>query len=248
MKRLLAAGSGSIFQLCKAFRNGESGRFHNPEFTLLEWYRVGFDLHDLMNEIAELLTLVLAGKYKGEQRISYQALFHQYTGLDALSFDLISYSEFANAKGLTEAVTLCGENHAMWLDLLFSHVIQPELSRDILYLVYGYPACFSSLARLNAENSLITDRIEVFINGVELGNGYFELNDVGEQTQRFEQEINLRQQQNLPKVNKDERLLGALKAGLPDCAGMAIGLDRLLMLIADCDSIIDVLAFPIDRA
>lgn len=248
MKRLLAAGSGSIFQICKAFRNGESGRFHNPEFTMLEWYRVGFNLHELMDEVVSLLTFVLAGKLIGEQRITYQALFRQCTGLDALVFDFKSYAEFANDKGFTEAQELCGKNHALWLDFLFSHVVQPQLSGDILYLVYGYPACFSSLARNNCENPLVTDRVEMFLNGVELGNGYQELGDVLEQNRRFDTEIAMRQAQNLPKVNKDERLLAALDAGLPDCAGIALGLDRILMLLSGAASIEEVVAFPIDRA
>ncbi len=248
MKRLLAWGSGSIFQICKAFRNGESGRFHNPEFTMLEWYRVGSDLRQLMDEAAELMNLLFGDKLSGIKRISYQALFSQCTGLDCLTFNRRAYSEAAKNCGFHEATVICGGNHALWLDFLFSHIVQPSLGGDILYMIYGYPACFSSLAKVNSDNPLLTDRVELFINGVELGNGYYELGDVIEQDQRFEKEITLRRQQNMEPVVKDERLLAALTAGLPDCAGIAIGLDRVLMLLTGRSAIQDVIAFPIDRA
>lgn len=249
MKRLLAAGSGSIYQICKAFRNGESGRFHNPEFTLLEWYRVGFTLIDLMQEIAELITLLFAGKGLGPvQRIAYQTVFRQQTGLDPLAFCFDTYCAYAKANGWPEAAALCGRDHALWLDFIFSHQIQPQLGDHALCLVYGYPAWLSSLARLNAENPNVTDRVELFINGVELGNGYYELSDAAEQRRRFDDEISVRKQRSLPEPVKDQRLLAALTAGLPDCAGIAIGLDRLLMLLSDSAAIDEVLAFPIARA
>ena len=248
MKRLLAAGSGSIFQICKAFRNGESGRFHNPEFTMLEWYRVGFNLSQLMDEVAELISLLFGGQLNGVTRISYQALFSQHTGLDSLIFSPQAYYELAKDHGFHEAAAICGKSHALWLDFLFSHIVQPTLGGDILYLVHGYPACFSSLARVNADSPLITERVELFINGVELGNGYYELGDAIEQQQRFEKEIKLRREQNLAPVVKDQHLLAALSAGLPDCAGIAIGLDRVLMLLTGQSAIQNVIAFPIDRA
>lgn len=148
MKRLLAAGSGSIYQICKAFRNGESGRYHNPEFTLLEWYRVGFSLQELMAEVAELMAALFQGKHalQTNQTISYQALFKQMTGLDALVFCYEDYCAYAVANGLPEAVNLCGEDHAVWLDFIFSHRVQPFLGKNALCMVFGYPACQSSLA------------------------------------------------------------------------------------------------------
>ena len=174
MKRLLAAGSGSIYQICKAFRNGEAGRFHNPEFTILEWYRVGFDLALLMDEVEALFDALFDGQLNSPRRVSYQTIFEQYTGLNALIFSYIDYCAYANQNGLNEAITLCGQNHALWLDFLFSFCVQPHLGINELCLVYGYPACQSSLARLNSENPLITERVEVFINGIELGNGFYE--------------------------------------------------------------------------
>jgi lysyl-tRNA synthetase class 2 len=250
MKRLLAASSGSIYQICKAFRNGESGRFHNPEFTLLEWYRVGFTLDQLMDEVAELLVPLFAEQTisLAVQRISYQAVFQQYTGLNALVFSYEAYCAYALANKLPEAVTLCEQHHAVWLDVLFSHKVQPYLGANALCMVYGYPACQSSLARINVDNPLITDRVELFINGVELGNGFYELTDAVEQNQRFDDEITIRQQQNLADVVKDERLIAALKAGLPECSGIAIGLDRLLMLLSKNTSIDQVLSFSIHSA
>ncbi|MDD5274068.1 MAG: EF-P lysine aminoacylase GenX, partial [Methylovulum sp.] len=146
MKRLLAAGSGSIYQICKAFRNGEAGRFHNPEFTLLEWYRVGFDLVQLMDEIEALFNVLFDGfGLRATQRISYQTVFQHYTGLDPLRFCYPDYCAFAQANDLPEAMDLCGNDPVSWLDLIFSHKIQPFLSDNALCLVYAYPACQSSL-------------------------------------------------------------------------------------------------------
>ncbi len=247
MKRLLAAGTGSIYQIGKAFRNGESGRFHNPEFTLLEWYRVGFTLPQLMDETTDLIEALFVGLQE-TQRISYQDVFFLYTGLNSLEFSYQNYCAYAIESGLSEAISLCEHDHALWLDLLFSHKVQPNLGDNSLCLVYGYPACQSSLARLNEQNDLITDRVELFMNGVELGNGYYELTDAKEQNERFDAELAIRQKNNLPVIQKDQHLIDALAAGLPECSGIAIGLDRLLMLLSDSKSIDDVLGFPIYRA
>lgn len=250
MKRLLAAGSGSIYQICKAFRNGEAGRYHNPEFTLLEWYRVGFDLSALMDEITELLQYLGEGIpfWQQAERYSYSELFQRYTGLDALTFSLDAYRQGAAHLELLDAERLCGEDHALWLDLLFSHRVQPYLGQDALCLVYDYPARQSSLARAKPGQPELVERVEIFIRGVELGNGFYELTDAEEQERRFTAEIETRRRLGLPITTPDRRLLAALQSGLPDCAGIAIGLDRLLMLLNDCAHIDAVLAFPIGRA
>ncbi|MEE7627749.1 EF-P lysine aminoacylase EpmA [Methylobacter sp. Wu8] len=249
MKRLLAADSGSIYQIGKAFRNGESGRFHNPEFTMLEWYRVGFTLPQLMDEIAELVGgLFIDLPLQETQRVSYQDVFVSFTGLDPLVFSYQDYCNFARECGLSEAVDICGHDHALWLDFIFSHNVQPHLGKNALCMVYGYPACQSSLARINEQCAQITERVELFVNGVELGNGYHELTDAAEQSSRFDKELAIRQQQKLPVSVKDKRLIAALESGLPECSGMAIGLDRLLMLLSGSASIDDVLSFPIHRA
>lgn len=249
MKRLLAAGSGSIFQICKAFRNGEVGRFHNPEFTLLEWYRVDYDLSQLMTEIIQLFAWWFA-PYQPllpAESISYQAVFKQYTQLDALDFDINAYTAYAIANQLTDATRLCEQDHSLWLDFLFSHQVQPHLGAKRLTLVYGYPACQAALAKLNATDNRIAERVELFIEGVELGNGYHELCDATEQRARFEKEQRYREQQRKPAISTDEKFLAALQTGLPSCSGIAIGLDRVLMLLDESASINQTLAFSHDR-
>ena len=250
MKRMLAAGSGSIYQVCKAFRNGEVGRYHNPEFTILEWYRVGFDLKQMMDEVASLLLHLLKSVEPNlsVERVTYQQLFIRFTGLDPLNFNREAYRRFADSQGYGEADNLCGEDHALWLDFLFSHCVQNNMSNDAICLVYGYPAIHSSLARVHPKDSRVAERFEVFTKGIELGNGFFELSDADEQEMRFDREIKYRGAHGLVEVAKDQLFLDALKAGLPDCSGVAIGLDRLLMIVSGCKSIEQVLAFPIANA
>lgn len=249
MKRLLAAGSGSIYQIGKAFRNGESGRFHNPEFTMLEWYRVGFTLPQLMDEIAELIEGLFSGKpLKETRRVSYQDVFVSFTGLDPLIFSYQDYCAFARECELSEAVDICGQDHALWLDFIFSHKVQPHLGENALCMVYGYPACQSSLAKINEDNPQIVERVELFINGIELGNGYYELTDAEEQSRRFDKELAIRHLHKQPSAVKDQRLIAALQSGLPECSGVAVGLDRLLMLLSDSASIDNVLSFSIRSA
>ncbi|NOQ13618.1 MAG: EF-P lysine aminoacylase GenX [Methyloprofundus sp.] len=240
----------SIYQICKAFRQGESGRFHNPEFTMLEWYRVGFNLQQLMDDVELLLSQFLPIERFPDkaERIGYQHIFAKYTGLNALQFDLALYQTAAEKLGYPEALELCASDHAAWLDFLFSHCVQPHLAKSGLCMVYDYPACLPSLARLKQGAPLLVERVEVFIQGVELGNGYFELSDVKEQIKRFKQDILLRKQNGTAKIDMDKRFLAALQSGLPDCAGIAIGLDRLLMIISEKNSINEVLAFSIKNA
>lgn len=249
MKRLLAAGSGSIYQICKAFRNGETGRFHNPEFTLLEWYRVDYDLAQLMEEVIQLFAWWFAPYHPllPAQAISYQTVFKQYTGLDALDFDMDAYTAYAAANRLIDAIRLCGQDHSLWLDFLFSHQVQPYLGEKRLTLVHSYPACQAALAKLNANDMRVAERVELFINGVELGNGYFELCDAAEQRQRFQKEQQYREQQHKPPAPTDEKFLAALQTGLPSCSGIAIGLDRVLMLLNQNTAINQILAFSHDR-
>ncbi|MCF7999965.1 MAG: EF-P lysine aminoacylase GenX [Methylovulum sp.] len=249
MKRLVAAGSGDIYQLCKAFRNNESGRFHNPEFTLLEWYRLGFTLTMLMDEIDELFAHVFhLHPLNPSQRLRYQDIFYHYTQLDPLHFCYASYCDYARSHKITEAISLCQHSHSLWLDFIFSHKVQPHLGSNALCMVYDYPACQAALARLNPSNPRCAERVELFINGIELGNGYFELTQAPEQRQRFEHDLHYRQTYNLPTLTLDERLLAALQAGLPDCSGMAIGIDRVLMVLTNTHSLDDILAFPVSRA
>lgn len=250
MKRLLAAGSGCIYQICKAFRDGESGRFHNPEFTMLEWYRLDFDLEQLMDETASLLMMLLSSSIaiKAVEKISYQAIFQQHTGIDPINASLAEFSAYARRLKFFEAEQLCGSDRSCWLDFLFSHQVQVALDQQTITMVYGYPACQAALARLQTGNPNIADRFEVFINGVELGNGYYELSDYSEQKQRFDTERSLRQSRGKVAPAADQRLLAALKHGLPDCSGIALGLDRVLMLKTGAVHIDEVLSFCMQRA
>lgn len=250
MKRLLAAGSGAIYQICKAFRNEESGRQHNPEFTLLEWYRTGFSLTDLMQEAEDLVGALAVGALplRPPERIRYVDAFSRHLGLDPLIATPADFALVAEAWGLPEAAGLCGEDRAVWLDLLFSYFVQPHLDQERVTCVHHYPACLPSLARADPADGRLVERVEVFLSGMELGNGFHELTDAGEQERRFDRDLQQRQRQNLPLPAKDERLLQALRAGLPDCSGMALGLDRLLMALTGRLSLDEVLAFPVDRA
>lgn len=250
MKRLLAAGSGSIYQICKAFRQGELGRLHNPEFTILEWYRVGFTLEQMMDEAAELIVRVLnqPSLINTLRKISYRELFEQVTGLNPLVFSQQNYASYAQQNGISDAVSLCEQDHSLWLDYIFSHKVQAVLIDQSLCMVYDYPAIQSSLARINPKNNAIADRFEVFVNGIEIGNGFFELADAEEQESRFDLEIKSRAVEGKAVVEKDQLFLQALKSGLPECCGIAIGLDRLLMLRAELDSLDQVITFPFDRA
>lgn len=249
MKRLLAAGSGPIFQIAKAFRDGESGRFHNPEFTMLEWYRPGFDHHDLMDEVAALLTVVLGSRRA--EKLSYGELFETSLGVDPHRASAAELAEAARRAG----VDWGGEepeaqDREVWLHLLMSHCLEPGLGLKQPTFVYDYPASQAALARVRheADGLAVAERFEVYVEGVELANGFHELIDAAEQRRRFEDDLALRRRAGLPEVPLDEFLLAALAHGLPASAGVALGVDRLLMLRTGVEHIRDVLAFPIDRA
>ncbi|GAB6067276.1 elongation factor P--(R)-beta-lysine ligase [Methylothermus subterraneus] len=244
MKRLLAAGSGAIYQVCKAFRRGEAGRWHNPEFTLLEWYRVGFDLPRLMDEVALLLHELLDGRAQGQVRLRYGELFEEYVGA-SWQAPLTALARQAQVLGLPEAASICGQERSLWLDLLFSHAVQPNLPRGTLVFVCDFPACLAALARLKPDDSQVADRFEVFVDGVELANGYRELTDPREQRARFEADLAWRRRAGMPSVPVDEAFLAALEAGLPECSGVALGVDRVLMLATGRAAIAEVLAFPL---
>jgi lysyl-tRNA synthetase class 2 len=250
MKRLLAAGTGSIYQVCKAFRNEESGRYHNPEFTLLEWYRVGFSLDDLIDEVDALIGEIFRNQHRlgTSIRLGYSELFQDSLGIDPLTASIREFVDAARKHGLAEAEPLCGDRRSMWLDLLFSHLIQPYLGQSQVHYIVDYPICLPSLAQKHTENPLLVKRVEVFLQGLELGNGFHELSDPVEQEERFNHDLAQRKSLALPLPPKDSRLLAALREGLPPCSGIAIGLDRLLMLLIGAECIEETLAFPIDRA
>jgi lysyl-tRNA synthetase class 2 len=253
MKRLLAAGSGPIYQFARAFRDGEAGRRHNPEFTLLEWYRPEFDHHALMDEMDAFLGLMLGSP--PAERLTYRELFARHLGVDPLTAQGADPGELdraAVAAGLDPAdlPALDPEDRDTRLDLLVSHLIEPRLPLNRPTFVYDYPASQAALARLRVGEGVVVvaERFEVFAGGLELANGFHELADPAEQRRRFAADLARRRALGLPAPPVDERLLAALATGLPDCAGVALGFDRLVMLAAGAASIEEVLAFPVDRA
>ncbi|MEE9411533.1 MAG: EF-P lysine aminoacylase EpmA [Methylococcales bacterium] len=247
MKRLLAAGSGAIYQVCRAYRKSEAGRYHNPEFTILEWYRPGYTLHQLMQEVAELLVEVLPVSCLSHQAVylTYQSVFSKAVGIDPLSASINDFVLLAQTLGYSEAQKICADNRSTWLDFLFSHVVQPSLPQQRIVFVYNYPACQSALARLHPQQPEVAERVEVFIDGVELGNGFQELTDSEEQRQRFIRQQRERAEHGMIVPSLDESFLAALEAGVPETSGIAIGLDRLLMLASGVDDISQVLTFPL---
>jgi lysyl-tRNA synthetase class 2 len=247
MKRLLASGSGSIYQIAKSFRQGESGRSHNPEFTLLEWYRVDFSMAELMEEMVELLMLCFSENL-AFTTVSYDQLFQQITGLDPHSVSLDELMAYSSNQGNPEAIGICGDSLANGLGYVFSQYIQPKLKKNLVYFVTDYPVCMAMLAKISDVEPKVAKRFEVYFKGVELANGYEELTDAKQQKERFQQELEERSREGLDPVPMDMNLLAALEFGLPACSGVALGLDRLLMLMTDATSIDDVLSFPIQRA
>ncbi|MDN5848853.1 MAG: EF-P lysine aminoacylase GenX [Nitrococcus sp.] len=245
MKRLLAAGAGSIYQITHAFRAGERGRLHNPEFTLLEWYRLGWDHHALMSEVADLVRCLL-GKCAVE-RLSYSQAFRIHLGVDPLEAPRRTLEACAGGLGMGRSA-LAGLSRDALLDLLLSERVVPALRDDRLTFIYDFPASQAALARLCPDDSRVAERFELFSAGIELANGYHELTDAGEQRVRFDRERALRARLGLALPDIDERLLAAMDAGLPACAGVAVGLDRLLMRRLGAGHIDDVIAFPIERA
>lgn len=243
MKRLLAAGSGCIFQICKAFRDGETGTFHNPEFSLLEWYRLGFDEHGLMDEVQQLLALLLPDS--ATRRCSYADLFQQRLGIDPHHISHAALQKLVDRH--IDTASAC-EDRDQCLELLFSHLLQPGLRG--LTFVHDYPASQAALARLASDTNGTSKarRFECFYQGVELANGYYELTDAEEYLRRCETDNARRSGYGLPAMTIDSRFVQAMRHGLPDCAGVALGLDRLLMLMLGATSIEEVLSFPAARA
>lgn len=248
MKRLLASGSGSIYQLCRVFRNGERGRRHNPEFTLLEWYRPGLSYFGLMNEVAELVTALLPRSLLPLRPVyvTWNELFRRTLGIEALGASEDALAQCAADLGL-DAGSVQGEDRDAWLDLLMTHAVEPGLPRDRIALVYQYPASQAALAQIDPADSRVARRFEAYVNGVELANGFQELGDASEQRRRFEAELSHRGRRDLPEVPIDERLLAALASGLPACSGVALGFDRLVMLAGELDSMDQAVAFAWDR-
>ena len=255
MKRLLADGSPDIFQICRVFRDGEAGRVHQPEFTMIEWYRRALDLDGMIAETLALLD-VIAGAAgidtPRHRRYRYPDLFFDATGLDAAAAPPDRLRERAAHDPAIAAdrqlMTAIGNDRASLLDLLFSHLVVPRLPPRDLVAVTHYPACQAALARLDPSDHTVAERFELFRNGVELANGYHELRDAGEQRTRFERDRQRRQELGLPDVCIDQQLLDALSAGLPDCCGVAVGFDRVVMSYCGLASIQESVSFAVTGA
>jgi lysyl-tRNA synthetase class 2 len=247
MKRLLAAGSGSIYQVCKVFRRGEQGKQHNPEFTMLEWYRVGFDHYQLMQEVDDLVRDLLneSLELQETQSFSYQQLFEQQLGLNPHTSTVEQLKLSAAEHNCPEVIGLDEDKNA-WLDILMTHVIEPAMPKNCPVFIYNFPTLQASLARIQGN---VAERFELYINGMELANGFHELTEAKEQRQRFERDNQQRQQRGKQPVSIDENFLIALEqGGLPGCAGVALGLDRLMMLISGASQIDDIVSFTFKNA
>lgn len=252
MKRLLCAGSGPIFQICHVFRHEECGRQHNPEFTMLEWYRPGFDHHALMDEVEALLRAVATALGPGLDpaampRLSYREAYEQVLGLDP---------HHARPRQLAEALAVRGhrldgmdlEDRELWLDLAMSLAVAPQLGRERPCFLYDFPASQAALARIRPGDPPVAERFELIWRGVELANGFHELGDAIEQRARFQSEQAARAARGQVVPPYDEHLIAALAEGLPPCAGVAVGLDRVLMLLLDKPTLAEVLPFEHARA
>ena len=244
MKRLLACHGQPIFQLARAFRDGEAGARHNPEFTLLEWYRPGFDHHALMREVAVLVNECIGSR--PVEYHSYRQLFVDLLEVDPFTATVVELEAIARAH--FDVGRISGDRD-LWLDLLMSHLVEPLLADRGLCFVYDYPASQAALARVTeTEGAAVGHRFELYVDGMELANGYFELVDAAQQRQRFERDNVRRRETGIPVRPLDEHLLAALEHGLPECSGVALGVDRLLMLATGKQDIREVLAFEWLRA
>lgn len=249
LKRLLAAGFGDCYELGRVFRDGEAGGRHNPEFTMLEWYRIGWDHRQLIHETAALVNtaLALVGRKAALKQVSYHALYREQLGINAAT---ASVEDLRAALG-DVVIDPSGLTRDDWLDLLMTHRLQPSFPTDQLLALYDYPASQCALARIrenSADGAPVAERFELYLGPLELANGYHELADAAEQGARFDRDLQRRAERNDVQPPRDENLLAALSAGFPACAGVALGMDRLMMAMLGTTRIADVLAFDFARA
>jgi len=250
MKRLLAADYGSIYQITPAFRQEEQSKRHNAEFTLLEWYRIGFDHYALMQEVDEIIRFVAADDIKllPSQHYTYQDAMIKFADIDPFNTTLTELKTATQTAGI-DVVGMDDVPHDTWLDLLMSEVVEKNLPLNCPVFIYDYPASQAALAKIRkAELHDVAERFELYINGMELANGFHELSDATEQEQRFHKDQQQRKKNKQQSIPLDKYLIEAMKEGLPECAGVALGLERLLMVLTATEDINNVLAFPFDSA
>lgn len=249
MKRLLAAGSGDIYQICKAFRAEEAGHRHNPEFTLLEWYRVGWDDSQLADEVLEIVRLAAnALGYAVDFQVAYSSyaeIFKERLGIDPHKATVEELACAAKNAAINPDGNLSRDD---WLDLLMGMVVVPSFPSNRVTVVNNYPASQAALAKIRRGEPSVAARFEVFGGEIELANGFHELLDSVEQKRRFEADIRQRISAGQPAVSPDCRLVAALEAGMPDCAGVALGIDRLLLWLMHEKRLSSVMSFDWDRA
>ena len=244
MKRLLAAGSGPIFQVARVFRDDELGRWHNPEFTLLEWYQLDIDHHELMAEVDLLLQQIL--NCSPLIKKTYRQVFMEICDIDPMTASLDTFNKTLERFNLQNVLNADEQDRDQYLFLLMSHVVEPALANEPAPVaVHGFPISQASLAQVKGDEAA---RFEVYYRGVELANGFYELIDADIQEQRFQQDMQLRSKQGMDIGAADDYLLAALRHGVPSCSGVALGLDRLFALAMDKSSIAEVMAFDVGRA
>lgn len=244
LKRLLAAGAPNIYQLAKAFRYEASGKHHNPEFTLLEWYRLDWDYHQLIDEVLALIQKVLVYQYP-INKTSYQALFQKFCNIDPFNCNITALKAYASQQQIIISDSAVIDKDG-WLSLIMSHTIEPQMKAEGgIYVVYDYPKSQAALAQIEGQ---IAKRFEVYIDGIELANGFQELTDPIAQKQRFIQDNQQRQLYGKSKMALDNYFLDALSAGMPPCSGVALGVDRLLMVKMKLANIHNVMSFTVEKA
>lgn len=244
MKRLLAAGSGPIFQLARVFRDDELGRWHNPEFTMLEWYQLGINHHQLMDEMDAFLQQIL--KTEAMLRKTYQDVFLDYCGLDPFKASISQFKSLLNNKNLGNVLAPNEEDRDQYLFLIMSHLIEPALaSLKQPVAIYDFPLSQAALAKVNGD---VAERFEIYFRGIELANGFHELTDAKLQKKRFQEDLAKRKALGLDEPAIDNHFLKALEKGLPSCSGVALGIDRLVALALNKASISDILSFDFSRA
>ena len=246
MKRLMAAGAPSIYQVARAFRAGERGRLHNPEFTLVEWYGLGHSMDEGMQFLSELCEALL--DRGGADRISYADAFEQHTGVNPHTCDLHDLFSAASTAGIAPPDSIDPYDRDSWLDLLLVELVQPHLGQTGPTILYDYPATQAALAKVRDDDPPVAERFELYVSGIELANGYHELLDPAELRRRNQAANRQRAGDGKPTLPENSRLLTAMTHGLPPCCGAALGFDRLVMIAAGANHIDDVLAFPFDRA
>jgi elongation factor P--(R)-beta-lysine ligase len=246
MKRLLAAGAKAIYQISRVFRQGEQGALHNPEFTMVEWYRAGDGMAEGMQFTSDLAEIMLR---RGPARqVSYREAFIEHAGVDPLLSDTSALISAARKQGIQPPASLASDDRDGWLDLLLVERVQPHLGLDRPVLLYDYPASQAALSRIRKDDPPVAERFELYVSGIELANGYHELLDPDELRRRNREINHLRKAESKPVLPEQSRLLAAMESGLPPAVGVALGFDRLVMLVAGAKTLADVIAFPFDRA